>query len=52
MTTKIYNVTLEVEDFSESDGEDIQMVLEDILNENLPSDLTARVLEVSDESIR
>lgn len=48
---KTYNVTLEVEDLSDSDGEDIQMVLEDILRENLPSDLTARVLEVIDESV-
>lgn len=47
-----YNVIIEVEDLSESDGEDIEMVLEDILRENLPSDLTARILEVTDESVR
>ena len=42
----IFTVNIEVTDHSESDGEDIQMILEDILQENLPSDLTAVVVDV------
>lgn len=52
MITKIYNVLVEVTDLSESDGEDIEMVVDDILREHLPDDLKARILEVTDESIR
>lgn len=52
MTTKLFNVLVEIEDFSESDGEDIEMVVDDILREHLPEDLKARILEVTDESVR
>jgi hypothetical protein len=45
-----FTITLEVNDFSLSDGEDIQMVLEDIFQEHLPSDLTARVVDIEASS--
>ena len=45
---KIFTVTIEIDDLSGSDGEDIEMVLEDIFRENLPEDLTARIIEVAD----
>ena len=47
MRTHIYKVVIEVEDLSESDGEDIEEQFEYIL-EYLPNDLKAHVLEVTE----
>ena len=44
MTNKTYAVVLEIFDYSESDGEDVEEVLEDILRENLPRDLEAHIV--------
>jgi hypothetical protein len=42
----IFTIKILIEDQSLSDGEDIQMVLEDLFEEHLPSDLTAQVVDV------
>ena len=45
MAYKLYAVVLEVEDRSASDGEDIERYIQEALEEYLPGDLTARVVE-------
>lgn len=40
----IYEITIELEDFSESDGEDIEEVVEDLLLSGLPDSLTAHII--------
>lgn len=43
----VYKVVLEVEDRSSSDGEDIELLIEEAL-EGLPEDLTAHVIEMEE----
>jgi hypothetical protein len=53
--TKTYTVTIEVDDYSGSDGEDIEEILDLLfsgeLPEGLPRDLAARIIEITDEEI-
>ena len=44
MNSHIFAVTLEVEDRSESAGEDLEEWLEDVLRENTPSDLDVHIV--------
>ena len=52
MRHKIYAVTLEVEDKSDSDGEDLELWIEDTLREGLPESIEIHIVnfeEVEDE---
>lgn len=53
MRTRVYTVVLEIEDRSDSDGEDIELWIEDVLREGLPSSLEANIIEFTenDENI-
>ena len=44
MNSHIFAVTLEVEDRSESAGEDIEEWLGDVLRENVPADLDIHIV--------
>lgn len=45
---KIYTVILEITDNSESDGEDIELWITDVLREGLPDSLEVNVVELRD----
>jgi len=49
---KTYTVTLEIDDYSNSDGEDLEEVLQRLIDgdlpEGIPSDLEARIVEVDE----
>ena len=52
MRNKTYTVILEIDDSSESDGEDIELWIEDVLREGLPQSLEVRIIyfEEDDEN--
>jgi len=50
---KTFNVIIEIDDYSNSDGEDVEEILQSLLDgelpEGLPRDLEARIIEVVDD---